>query len=91
MLYPPDHPPAEDPGEPACFGDLNLDQIVHAVTASRADYHLDGFFHTPLTTVAAVMLSTKVVTTFWGRFKKRSEPQRHSSRHPHLDSPARPP
>lgn len=39
----------EDPGDPPeCFKDLNLDQIVSAVTAERADYHLARFFFLPL-------------------------------------------
>ncbi len=41
-------------GEPECFGDLHLDQIVAAVTAGREEYELQSLFHAPLQSVAAV-------------------------------------
>lgn len=36
---------------PDCFADLNLDQIVGTVTAGRAQYELEPFFYTPLTSL----------------------------------------
>jgi DNA mismatch repair protein MutS len=40
--------------EPSCFRDLNLDQLVEAVVASRQEYDLEPFFHAPLRTVDEV-------------------------------------
>ena len=38
---------AEAAGEPACFGDLNLDQVVAAATRGKEDYSLEPIFHAP--------------------------------------------
>ena len=35
------------PDEPACFIDLNLDQIIHGVTAGKQLYNLKPFFYSP--------------------------------------------
>ncbi len=40
--------------EPDFFGDLNLDQVVNAVTTGREEYDLTRFFHSPLRDVQAV-------------------------------------
>ena len=40
---------------PDFFGDLNLDQVVASVTATRDDYHLQPFFHAPLREVEAII------------------------------------
>ncbi len=42
------------PEEPACFADLNLDQVVEAVVAGRDEYELRPFFHAPLRDPQAV-------------------------------------
>jgi DNA mismatch repair ATPase MutS len=39
---------------PACFADLNLDQIVDAVAAGREEYDLKPFFHEPLVAIDAI-------------------------------------
>ena len=38
----------DKPEEPACFGDLHLDQVLASMTAGREDYDLKPFFYTPL-------------------------------------------
>jgi DNA mismatch repair protein MutS len=48
---------------PAFFVDLNLDQIVDAVTAGREDYNLKPFFYTPLKDVAAINYRHEIMQT----------------------------
>ena len=40
--------------QPECFPDLNLDQVVAAMTAGRDEYRLQPFFYAPLTDVESV-------------------------------------
>jgi hypothetical protein len=41
-------------GEPDCFTDLNLDQVVSALTGGREEYDLGPFFYAPLHHTGAV-------------------------------------
>ena len=50
-----------EPDEPEFFGDLNLDQIVGAVIAGRAEYRLAPFFHTLLGSVDAIAYRHEVM------------------------------
>lgn len=53
----PHHPPGKalDPlAMPACFPDLNLDQLVDDITAGRQGYNLKPFFYAPLADIAAI-------------------------------------
>ncbi len=47
--------------EPAVFSDLNLNQVVAAVTANRAEYNLKPFFYFPLRSVDAVYYRYEVL------------------------------
>lgn len=46
--------PADDTSEPACFHDLNLDQVVRAIVRNRDEYNLVPFFRAPLSEPSAV-------------------------------------
>jgi DNA mismatch repair protein MutS len=53
--------PADRLGAPDFFADLNLDQIVAAVTAGKEEYNLTPFFHAPLTQVDAITFRHEVM------------------------------
>ena len=55
-----DRAAAEGRTAPACFGDLNLDQVMAAVTAGRGEYDLSAFYSSPLGDEDAVRFRQEV-------------------------------
>src|SRR5260370_37923486 len=56
-----DRPPSESLALPAFFVDLNLDQIVSAITAGKQEYNLAPFFHWSLRDVDAILYRHEVL------------------------------
>lgn len=56
ILFPPSAPDAAIDGleAPDIFADLNLDQVVEAITAGRETYNLKPFFYLPLSSVDSI-------------------------------------
>ncbi|NCP86937.1 MAG: DNA mismatch repair protein MutS [Anaerolineae bacterium CG_4_9_14_3_um_filter_57_17] len=61
ILFDNDDLPKETEAAPACFSDLNLDQIVKAVTARKKDYRLAPFFYTPLRSAETIRYRHEVM------------------------------
>jgi len=62
ILFPPGVSPQEAKQEqPVCFPDLNLDQVITAITASKKDYDLKALFCTPLADRSSILYRQDVM------------------------------
>jgi len=61
---PDDRERAQRASVPACFADLNLDQVVDSITADWAEYDLKPFFYFPLSSAEAVGYRHEIMRDF---------------------------
>lgn len=61
ILFGPGAGPADEVGMPACFTDLNLDQVEQALVRNHEDYRLEPYFRTMLADVGLVDYRHEVV------------------------------
>ena len=57
---PDDRPTNQTAQAPDFFMDLNLDQVITAVTASKQEYELTPFFYAPLSTIDAIIYRQEI-------------------------------
>lgn len=62
ILFPGTDAPTLNETEPACFHDLNLDQIVATLTGGRDDYQLEPIFYTSLSSAQHVQYRQQIYT-----------------------------
>jgi len=61
ILFPQDATPLQATEAPAFFADLNLDQIVDAITAPKQEYALTSYFYTPLLDIDSIYYRHEVM------------------------------
>ena len=66
ILYPDEEGGAGGSEKPAFFSDLNLDQIVDAITATKGEYDLKPFFFAPPGTLEAIRYRHEVMRDLQG-------------------------
>ncbi len=53
--------PAETAQQPDCFPDLNLDQVIQAITARKQEYNLKPFYYTPLKEITSIRYRQEIM------------------------------